>query len=82
MGAGKTSVGEALTARTGHPLRDTDADIVAADEPEIERAVGELVHLPADADGQHLHCAGRENAREPEFEEWRVAADPRVGCVC
>ena len=30
MGSGKTAVGQAISARLGVPLRDTDADIVAA----------------------------------------------------
>jgi len=45
-----------------------------ADEPEIERASGQRVDLPADADGEHLVREHREYAREPEQDEWAFRA--------
>jgi shikimate kinase len=52
MGAGKTTVGEALAARLGWPLRDSDADIQAATgrsgrELDEERGTDELHRLEA-----------------------------------
>ena len=42
-GSGKTSVGRVLAQITGHPLRDTDADIEAlADEAEQDYDVSQL----------------------------------------
>ena len=52
MGAGKTTVGAALAARLGWPLRDSDADIQAATgrsgrELDEERGTAELHRLEA-----------------------------------
>jgi shikimate kinase len=52
MGAGKTTVGEALAARLGWALRDSDADILAATgysgrELDEERGTAELHRLEA-----------------------------------
>lgn len=52
MGAGKTTVGAALAARLGWPLRDSDADVQAATgrsgrEIDAERGTAELHRLEA-----------------------------------
>ena len=58
-----------------------------ADEPEVERAPGQRVHLPTDGDGEHLVREHREDPREPEPHERVLGAKPpaavttRVHCV-
>ena len=47
------------------------------DEPEVERAARERVHLPADRDGLHVIRERREDSREPEERERSVAEDGR-----
>ena len=44
-----------------------------SDQPEVERAARELIHLPADCDGQHLVAHDAGDPREPEQPKarWR-----------
>ena len=44
-----------------------------ADEPEVERIARDLVHLPADRHGLHLHGERRDEARRDEAREVAVA---------
>jgi shikimate kinase len=52
MGAGKTTVGSALSSRLGWPLRDSDADILAA----TGRTGGELVEERGTAELHRLEA--------------------------
>ena len=45
------------------------------DQPEVERVARDLVDLPADRDGLHLHGEGGEEARREEEGEVAIAQD-------
>jgi hypothetical protein len=49
------------------------------DQPEIERAAGELVDLPADGDRLHLVGPGRRGARAPIERKGAMLAQARRG---
>lgn len=78
MGAGKTTVGEALAARLGWPLRDSDADILTATgrsgrQLDEERGTTELHRLEArhliDAIGDSqasIICAAASTIDDPD----------------
>jgi shikimate kinase len=78
MGAGKTTVGEALAARLGWPLRDSDADLQATTgrsgrELDEERGTAELHRLEAghliDAIGaprRSVICAAASTIDDPD----------------
>jgi shikimate kinase len=78
MGAGKTTVGAALAARLGWPLRDSDADIQAATgrsgrEIDEERGTAELHGLEArhlidsvDAPERSVICTAASTVDDPD----------------
>ena len=63
-------------ARDQHEQRRRN-ELGQPDEPEIERIVGDVVHLPGDRDRLHLQGDGAGDPRHPIERERPVAAEGR-----